>query len=170
MTSTDALSTMNPELKQRIGACLGRMASGVYVVTMEDNQGKEGFLATWVTQAAFSPPLLTVAVNMQRPFLSRLTIGTKCTFNVLSKQSTDIFKNFAKPYQEGFDRFDGLELVKDLDGPPAFANCIACMIGKVAHIAEAGDHRLVVCEVIDGVMLNKDQEPMVHFRRDGFQY
>ncbi len=170
MASTNTVDSMDPALKERIGAAIGRMASGVYIITIEDETGREGMLATWVTQAAFSPPMLTITVNHARPILSRLNKGAKATLNVLGKPNSDIFKNFVKPHTEGMDRFEGLEL-EECDGfPPAFAKCISAMMLEVSNVVDAGDHKIIVGEVKDGKMFNKDLEPMVHFRKDGFQY
>lgn len=169
MASTK-VGSMDAALKERIGSAIGRMASGVYVVTVQDENGKDGMLATWVTQAAFSPPMLTVTVNKERPILSRLSKGSKATINVLAKSNSDIFKNFVKPFTEGMDRFEGLETIDNKGFPPSFANCISSMLLEIANVVESGDHMIIVGEVKDGHMHNKDLEPMVHLRRDGFQY
>lgn len=168
MGSTD--TAMTPEVKERVGTAIGRMATGVYVVTIEDADGKDGMLATWVMQAAFSPPTVTVAVNVEREFLPRVKKNSKVTISILAKTNNDIFKNFAKPYQEGMDRFAGLNLLKDHAGPPAFADCIAYIDANVAHMVDAGDHKIMVCHITDGRAMNKDLEPMVHLRNNGFQY
>ncbi len=170
MASPNTVDAMDPALKERIGAAIGRMASGVYIINVEDASGREGMLATWVTQAAFSPPMLTITVNNARPILSRLQKGAKATLNVLGKTNSDIFKNFVKPHTEGLDRFEGLELVENEGFPPSFAGCISSMMLEVTNVVDAGDHKIIVGEVKDGRMLNKDLEPMTHFRKDGFQY
>jgi len=169
MASTD-VSAMDPALKERIGGAIGRMASGVYIITVEDEQGREGMLATWVTQAAFAPPSVTISVNNARPILSRLKKGAKASLNVLAKTNNDIFKNFVKPHTEGMDRFEGLDLVENDGFPPSFANCISSMLLEISNVVDAGDHQVVVAEVKDGKLLNKDLEPMTHFRNSGFQY
>lgn len=164
MTATTA------EIKERIGPALGRVASGVYIVTVEDNQGKEGMLATWISQTAFEPPMLSVAVNKSRPIRERFKDGSKFVVNVLSKSNMDIFKNFAKPHTDGMDRFEGLELTDDSKHGPEFKNCISCLSCEVVNIFDAGDHVLVSGKILDGKLLNKDAEPMIHLRKDGFQY
>ncbi|MDZ4838170.1 MAG: flavin reductase family protein [Candidatus Melainabacteria bacterium] len=171
MASPNTVDAMDPALKERIGAAIGRMASGVYIINIEDASGREGMLATWVTQAAFNPPMLTITVNNARPILSRLQKGAKATLNVLGKPNSDIFKNFVKPHTEGMDRFEGLEMEESEGGfPPSFAKCISSMMLEISNVVDAGDHKIIVGEVKDGKMLNKDLEPMVHFRKDGFQY
>jgi flavin reductase (DIM6/NTAB) family NADH-FMN oxidoreductase RutF len=146
------------------------VASGVYIVTLEDSLGKEGMLATWISQSAFEPPMLSVAVNKSRPILERFSPGSKFVVNVLSKTNMDIFKNFAKPHKDDLDRFEGLELLSDSACGPEFKNCISCLSCEVVNIFDAGDHAIVSGKIKDGKMLNKDAEPMIHLRKDGFQY
>ncbi|MGH7200022.1 MAG: flavin reductase family protein, partial [Planctomycetaceae bacterium] len=54
-------------LRRQIGPVLGRTPSGVFILSVSDGDGREtGMLASWVQQAAFDPPMLTVAVNRAR--------------------------------------------------------------------------------------------------------
>ena len=46
---------------------LGRVPSGVFILTASDGEGREtGMLASWVQQASFEPQQVTVAVNGTR--------------------------------------------------------------------------------------------------------
>lgn len=172
MTGNPTLGTIsgaNQLDKESIGKVLGRIPSGVYIITIQDGQHREGLLATWVAQAGFEPPQITVAVNKQRPITPMLKVGAKFTVNVLSKANMDIFKAFAAPAKEGLDRFDGLSL-KDAANGPVFASAIAHLDCFVSHIVELNDHVVIVGEVIGGAPLEFDAEPMVHLRKNGFQY
>lgn len=154
--------------KARVGPAIGRLASGVYIVTVQgEDKQMDGMLATWITQAGFEPPSLVVSVNKKRDILKFLEIGKTFTINVLSKNNMDIFKAFAKPHNDG--KFDGLALKEGVTSGPAFANAVSYMSLRVQSLTEAGDHVLVVGEVTDGELLNAD-EPMTHLRKDGFQY
>lgn len=161
---------LDQETKEKIGPALGRLASGVFIVTADSGSQKDGMLATWISQISFTPPMIAVAVHPDRPISKDLKPGSKFVVNVLAKSNNDIFKNFAKPHQEGMDRFEGLELLTDFDGGPAFKNGISCLACEVQEIVEPGDHRVVLAKIVDGRILNKEAEPMVHFRKDGFQY
>lgn len=159
--------TTATELKEKVGPAMGRIASGVYIVTVGDGADKDGMLATWICQAGFAPPAVVVAVNKQRDILARLSSGAHFAVNVLSKNNMDIFKSFAKPHNEG--KFDGLDLVAGTDCP-VFAKAISYMTLKVTNSMDAGDHVIILGEVVDGGALNVQDEPMTHLRKDGFQY
>ncbi|MGD9681214.1 MAG: flavin reductase family protein [Candidatus Obscuribacterales bacterium] len=161
---------VDESLKEKVGPAMGRLASGVHIVTIKDTEGRDGMLATWVGQAAFAPPIVSVAVNRSREIMPRLKEGSYLAVNVLSKSNMDVFKAFAKPFQEGMDRFEGLDCGEDSKGSPIFPKAVAYMSLKITSFAEAGDHVLVLGEVVDGAVLNGDEEPMVHLRKNGFQY
>ncbi len=155
-------------LKERVGPAIGRLASGVYIITVQGEDGvKDGMMATWITQAGFEPPSLVVSVNKKRDILQALSVGSKFSVNVLSKRNMDIFKAFAKPHNA--EKFDGLAL-KEVSSGPVFAEAVSYMSLVVKSQTEAGDHILVVGEITDGELLNGADEPMTHLRKDGFQY
>ena len=160
--------TTTVELKEKVGPAMGRIASGVYIVTVGDKDGgPDGMLATWLGQGGFNPPSVAMAVNKQRDILKRLEPGSRFAVNVLSKNNMDIFKAFAKPHNE--EKFAGLSLLEGTDCP-VFSTCVSYMILQVKGQMDAGDHQIVLGEVVDGGALNVQDEPMTHLRKDGFQY
>jgi len=160
--------TTTPELKAKVGPALGRVASGVFIVTVGHGESKDGMMASWVSQAGFEPPSLIVAVNKSRPIMKSLEVGATFLVNVLSKRNMDIFKAFAKPHNE--IKFDGIELLDSVSAGPAFKEAVSYMVAKVKSVTDASDHVIVLGEIVDGALLNGEDEPMVHLRRDGFQY
>ena len=161
------MSSVAPS-KEKIGPAIGRLASGVYIVTVDVAGKKDGMLATWITQAGFDPPSLVVSVTKQREILRAMNVGDRFTINVLSNRNMDIFKAFAKPHND--EKFDGLALKESNIAGPVFAEAVSYIDLKVQSVTEVGDHVLVVGEVIDGELLNGQDEPMTHLRKDGFKY
>ncbi len=155
--------------KESIAPALGKLSSGVYIATLEYQKEKHGMLATWIAQAAFEPPMLTISVQTQRDLLRFLSNGTAFSVNALGKKNMDIFKAFAKPLKEGEDRFADLELLKLPTSGPVFAQAISYLDCVVKGQIQAGDHVVILAEVLAGKLLNED-EPMLHTRKNGFQY
>jgi flavin reductase (DIM6/NTAB) family NADH-FMN oxidoreductase RutF len=163
-------STINQGDRQTIGKAIGRIASGVFVATMNHNGHKDGILLSWVSQAAFEPPALTVVIKKERTHvMDALAVGKTFTLNVLSKKNMDMFKNFAKPFTEGMDRFEGLEVVSNDGAGPILSKSVAYMNLIVRNQMDAGDHVVLLGEVVSGDILNVD-EPLTHLRNNGFQY
>ena len=159
------------KIKEGISKALGRIASGVYVLTTETNGKPYGMLATWVMQASFDPPSIMVALNKERGFLNSLGEGGTFTLNILSNRNTEVFKNFARPAkQPDDDRFAKLQLLENRDGGPIFANEVAYLNCRIRRFMDAGDHVIALAEVRNGDIVSTDSEAMVHFRKTGFQY
>ncbi len=154
-----------------LGRAIGRIASGVYVVTVRQGEQRHGLLATWIAQSSFSPPMVTVAVNKDRPMLHNLEAeGSPFTINVLAKHNMDVFKAFARPHVEDEVRFSGLEFADDSADGITFAGVASSLVCKSQRTIDVGDHVLVIAEVVGGRMFAADAEPMVHLRNNGFKY
>ncbi|MBS2001873.1 MAG: flavin reductase family protein [Candidatus Obscuribacterales bacterium] len=158
------------EKRESIGRAIGRIASGVYVVTVKHDGVPDGMLTTWIAQAGFEPPMLSLAVKNDRPVLQTLKKGAPFVVNVLSKKNMDIFKSFARPHTEGLNRFEGLSVDMERAAAAVFPDAIAYMACQVHDLVAAGDHSLVIGEIVDGAGLNIEDEAMVHLRKNGFQY
>jgi len=158
------------ENKESIGKAIGRIPSGVFAVTSDRNGQRDGLLASWVSQAAFTPPMISVAIKKERHILELLCVGSRFTLNVLSKKNMDVYKNFVKPFKEGMDRYEGLKLLPAQKGGPIFAEAVAYMDCVTRTMVEAGDHVVLLGEIVDGALLESENEPMVHLRSNGFQY
>lgn len=161
---------LTAERKEGIARAIGRIPSGVFIVTLERMGQRDGFMASWINQAAFDPPMISVAIKKGRHILELMGIGASFAVNVLSKQNMDIYKAFVRPYEEGMDRFAGLELCEPAGASPVFARSVAYMDCTTRTMVEAGDHVLVLGQVVGGGLINGDNEPMVHLRSNGFQY
>ena len=155
--------------EENLGKALGRLSSGVYITTIEKNNEKHGMLATWIIQASFKPPMLTMAVQSERDIFRFLEPGSSFSVNAISKKNMDIFKAFAKPHKDGEDRFAGLKLAELDSAGPVFAEALSYLDCVVKEHVAAGDHTIVIAEVTAGQLLN-DDEPMLHTRKNGFQY
>lgn len=162
--------TTSESLKEKLGPALGRIPSGVYILTVNSDGRREGIMATWVAQAGFNPPKVSLAVNKERPILKLMTAGTCITVNVLSNKNMDIFKKFAGPAAEGADRFEGLSLLESAEASgPVFSEAVSYLDCRVDTMVNAGDHIIVLAEVTNGAVLCEEQ-PMTHIRKNGYHY
>jgi hypothetical protein len=59
---------------------MGRVVGSLCVVTAKDEDASSAMLASWISQASFDPPGLTIAVKKDRAIDDLLIIGNK--FNV----------------------------------------------------------------------------------------
>ncbi len=62
---------------------MGRVLGSLCVLTSRDDDAESGMLASWVSQASFDPPGLTVAVKKDRAVENLLQVGNRFNLNVL---------------------------------------------------------------------------------------
>ncbi len=163
-------SKTNPTLQ-----ALGRIVGSLCVLTASKGEGKNNIrsamLASWVSQASFSPPGLSISVAKDRAVESLLQIGDLFALNILSSNKLkEPMKRFAKPFAPGEDRFSGLEIEETPNGQIIIPDSLAWLDASVKERMECGDHWVIYAEVNYGTVLNKDDLTAVHHRKSGSNY
>ena len=157
------------KLRDRIAPALGKITSGLYIATSRLDGAPLGMLCSFVEQAGFEPPMISVAIGRGRPMAASFEGDGLFGLHVLSKENNGLLKSFARG--DNPEAFRTHEVVENTFGVPQFAEAWVFLACKVAGKVAAGDHTLYVAEVLDGA-LQKDGalEPMIRLRRDGFGY
>ena len=152
--------------KKQVGKALGRVASGLYVVTTKFEDKEDAVLASWVNQCSFDPPAVTIALGTLRS--ARLLVETSNSFivNILPKNDMSLLKHFSRPPE---NIFKGIKTRKGLDGIRILSEAVSYLECEVVHSINAGDHILYVGEIIGGKTL-KGGDPYIHVRDNGFNY
>lgn len=160
---------MPPADTQELARALGRIPSGLFIVTTLRAGRPEGLLGSFVMQASLAPPMLTVAVGQGRPFLADLRAAGRFAVSVLDARSRKAMAPFARRQPEGETPFEGLEIAHTASGLPVLAAALAWVECRVTGEHPAGDHVVLFGEVVDG-RLARDGEPHVHVRKNGLNY
>ena len=85
---------------------LGRVSSGLYIVTTGVGPQATGFLGSWVMQAGFAPPAVTVAIQTDRAVLQ---IVRECGYfcvSVLAPSCGHFLKHFARSFKPEDEPFE----------------------------------------------------------------
>ncbi|MBD2424053.1 diflavin flavoprotein [Cyanobium sp. FACHB-13342] len=154
---------------------LGRVVGSLCVLTTCKGEGASrlsgAMVASWVSQASFSPPGFTVAVAKDRAVEALLHTGDRFALNVLAAgRETGPMKQFLQPFTPGADRFAGLELDSTPGGQPILPEGLAWLEATVQQRMECGDHWLVYAQVSHGGVLDGNGTTAVHQRRSGANY
>jgi flavin reductase (DIM6/NTAB) family NADH-FMN oxidoreductase RutF len=157
------------EKHKQLAAALGRIPSGLFVLTARRGHEETGMLASWVQQCAFQPPHISVAVRRDREIAAWLTDGAAFTLNVLDESQTDMIVHFGRGFALAEPAFEGLDVDHPAGGAPVLNEAHAYLVCHVAGRCQAGDHELLLGRVDAGRVLN-DGHPMVHVRKSGFHY
>lgn len=150
-------------------AALGRVPSGLFVVTVRHGRKDTGMLASWVQQCSFDPPQVTVAVNKGRWLLDWFADGAAFAVNVLAEGQKPLVAHFGKGFAADEPAFDGLAVRRADEAAPVLEAAHAYLDCRVGGRFDAGDHVLVVGRVVGGAVQHEGK-PATHVRRSGAHY
>ena len=150
---------------------LGRIVGSLCVVTTKQGDISGGMLASWVSQATFNPPGLTVAVAKDRAVESLMHTGSKFVLNILPEGNhIPTMKHFLKPFSPGEDRFVGIETESTEDSQPILKDALAYLECRVDNRMECGDHWLIYAVTDKGNVFDTEGVTAVHHRKTGSHY
>ncbi len=153
----------------RTEQAVGRVVGSLCVLSAKRENISSAMLASWVTQASFNPPGVTVAIAKDRAVESLSHTGDKFVLNILQEGKT-IRRHFLKPFAPGEDRFAGLNVAESENGSPILTDALAYLECTVKSRMECGDHWLVYALVNNGKMLQSTGITAVHHRKSGSHY
>jgi flavin reductase (DIM6/NTAB) family NADH-FMN oxidoreductase RutF len=151
---------------------MGRVIGSLAVVTARDEEAVSAMLASWVSQASFDPPGVTVAVKKDRGMETMLQPGNKFAISMVPEaQEKAIMKAMTKPFAPGTDRLAAVQHHdSEVSGCPVLDGAHAAMDCLVVSRMEAGDHWIVYGQVEAGKLNNETQLTAVHHRKVGNHY
>ncbi len=154
--------------ESNIAAAIGRLPSGCAILTVADDNRSTGVLVSWVQQASFDPPAISVCIKKARPAGVLVDACNKFVINVIGEDPTPMFKHFGQGFSLEDDAFAGVE-TQACDYGPLLSGCIAQLGCCVRSKVDAGDHDLYVA-VVEAGAGTADLKPYVHLRKNGLSY
>jgi flavin reductase (DIM6/NTAB) family NADH-FMN oxidoreductase RutF len=148
---------------------LGRVPSGIYILTIGSGERATGMLASFVMQAGFEPPMVTVAVKLGRYVCDWLTEGQPFVLNLVGEGQNQFLKHFGKGFEPGAPAFEGLSISHCARGVPILKDAMGYLECEPDSHVDSGDHRVFLARVVRG-SLHNDVKPMVHIRKSGAGY
>lgn len=166
--------TTETDWKQGIGPVLGRVPSGVFIVTAKSPDGRQetAMLASWVQQVSFEPAMVTVAVNRKRYLNDWLESGRPIACSIVGDSQTKLLSHFGKGFEPGQEAFTALTTARSPQGLTVLPDSIGWLEGNIVGKMEAGDHILYAVELKAGAPGERlaTERPFVHLRKNGFGY
>jgi len=162
---------MNDTPLSDVAVALGRVPSGLFVVTARNAAGEEtAFLASWVMQAGFDPPALSVAVGKDRAALDFVRQpGSSFAVSVIADSEKGQVGPFARGVAPAMDALNALGVERTGSGQAVVAGCLAWMECCTMSHAVGGDHVVLVAEVV-AARGGRSDAPAVHVRKNGLGY
>ncbi|MEU8709254.1 flavin reductase family protein [Streptomyces sp. NPDC048565] len=141
----DSTRTAAPELLRSV---FRQHAAGVAVITAAGAAGPVGFTATSLSSVAAEPPLVSFGVGTSSSSWPVVAETEYVGVHILGEGQHDLAATFART---GADRFGpATDWRSGPEGVPLLGGVVAWLVGRVAARIPAGDHRIVIAEVVAG--------------------
>jgi len=150
-------------------AALGRIPSGLFILTFRHGKHETAMLASWVQQCSFEPPQIVIAMNAKRYVLDWLERGSAIAVSILGEGQKELLSHFGKGFEPGQPAFEGIEVERSDGNAPSLPQAHAVLHCRMSGKHVAGDHVLIIAEVVAG-KLQHDGRPGMHVRRSGAHY
>jgi flavin reductase (DIM6/NTAB) family NADH-FMN oxidoreductase RutF len=161
---------VSDDFKHTVGKAIGRIPSGVFILTAAHGGEATAMMASWVQQAAFDPPAISVAVARERAIAQMIRASGKFSVSIIPDGDTTLMKRYARGIKPGEDAFAGVEILTTPAGIPALKSSLAWLDCQLLETCEfGGDHDLLIGEITAGELLHPGHA-FTHQRGSGFHY
>lgn len=148
MTATPGLDSARLASPDLLRSVFRRHAAGVAVITARGDAGPVGFTATSLTSVSAEPPLLSFGIGTGASSWPAVAETDHVGVHILGEHQQDLAATFAR---SGADRFGAATAWREgPEGVPVLDDVQAWLLCRIAARVPAGDHRLVLAEVVLG--------------------
>lgn len=148
---------MNEEAKKKI---LRQIPYGLYVIGVKDAAGVHAFTGSWLTQCSMKPPRLALGVRHETHSLASIRQHRVFTVNWMSRSDQKVLEQFFKATPANGNRFGEVAYQTGRTGAPLLDRALAYVECEVKDIHEAGDHSIVIGEVVEADVRG-DERPLI---------
>ena len=153
-----------------VKAILEHFPYGLYVVTVRGDGEEHGMTANWITQASFDPPMIAVAIENTSKTIGLIRDAHHFAISLLTTEQRELAGKLGRSSDQAPQKLKG---VKTKPAPTAQTPVLSEAVGWVECRAvatlPAGDHTIVLGEVLEAGVENGDAEPLT-LKAAGFKY
>ena len=148
MTALPGLGTHQLASPDLLRSTFRRHAAGVAVITARGATGPVGFTATSLTSVSAEPPMISFGVGTGASSWPAIAEADHIGVHILGAHQGDLAATFAR---SGADRFGAPTAWRDgPEGVPVLDDVLAWLVCRIVARVPAGDHRIVLAEVVLG--------------------
>lgn len=147
-------------------AAMGRLPAGVVVVAVRWRGMDHAMTASAVTSVSLDPPMLLVCVHEDARLREALDDVDTWTVSVLADDQAPVADWLASPGRPAIGQLDRVpHVAAPRSGAAWVSGAAAWFECRTAQIVPAGDHDVVVAEVLEAREGEPDAGSLVHLRR-----
>ncbi len=148
---------------------LRKIPHGLYICGVRDGEEMNGFTASWVMQASFTPPLVVNCVRNDSGSHNMIKNSGVFALTFLENTQKDLAAQFFKPKRRVGNKFEEIEFYQGAEtGCPIIKDSLGYVECRVVGSVEQGDHTVYVGEVV-GAGIHREGDPLL-LEQTGWQY
>ncbi|MGW1782356.1 flavin reductase family protein [Streptomyces sp. NPDC002143] len=148
MTATPDLGAAQLASPDLLRSVFRRHAAGVAVITASGASGPVGFTATSLSSVSAEPPMLSFGIGTGASSWPAVSRAEHVGVHILGEHQQTLAATFAR---SGADRFGApTGWSEGPAGVPVLDDVLAWLVCRVVARVPAGDHRIVLAEVVQG--------------------
>ena len=122
---------------------------GLYAVTVTHDGEAHGMTANWVTQAAFEPPMVAVAVENTSKTIEMIRDAHHFAVSVFGEAQRDLAGKLGRSSEKIPDKLKGIRTKPGpVSGAPVLSDALGWVECRVISSLPAGDHTIMLGEVV----------------------
>lgn len=139
-----------------------RLTNGLYVVGVAHGQQRNAFTAAWLTQVSFDPLLVALSINPSHASFPILVAARAFAVSILAHGQLELARHFGTQSGRTVDKLAGQRWQTAHGGAPVLLDALAYLECRVVGRHPAGDHELVLGQVVGGRVLAPETRPMTY--------
>ncbi len=158
---------MDLEAKKTV---LRQFPYGLYAVTVAHGGEEHGMTANWVSQAAFEPPMIVVAVENTSKTIDLIRDAHHFGINVLQQGQRELAGKLGRSSEQAPQKLKGIKTKPGpVAGTPMLTDALGWVECRVVATLPSGDHTLVLGEVVAAGVEHPDAKSLT-LQETGFKY
>jgi flavin reductase (DIM6/NTAB) family NADH-FMN oxidoreductase RutF len=146
-------------------AVMARFATGVAVITCVDGRSDHAMTANSFTSVSLSPALVLFCVENDSRFHEAVTAADTWSVSILDASQAGRARWFATRGRPLVGQFDTTPTHRSpLSGALHLDTAIATLDCRTTAVHPAGDHDVVIGQVLGMVVVGPEAEPLVYYR------
>jgi flavin reductase (DIM6/NTAB) family NADH-FMN oxidoreductase RutF len=143
---------------------------GLYAITVVHGGEEHGMTANWVTQAAFDPPMVAVALENTSRTIGMIRDAHHFGVSVLQAGQRDLAGKLGRNSAQAPQKLKGIKTkAAAVAGTPVLAEAIGWVECRLVATLPAGDHTIALGEVVDAGVEHASAQPLT-LQEAGFKY
>ncbi|MGG3571776.1 flavin reductase family protein [Bacillus gobiensis] len=140
---------------------MGRLATGVSVITSKDQDYNFGLTASSVTSLTAEPPMLLVCIHQKTGTREAIVNSGHFAVHILHEHQSELALQFAN---SSTDKFAGLDIIYGKHGIPLLQDYFVRIECQAVHEAKAGTHSIFMGEIHQVEI--QEKRPLLHFKSE----